>query len=195
MLSYMEYLGVPATVIICVVAVFLVIQIIGELLEFKGKIVPEFFKIRKYFARKKDEREKTHQMFGNINELKEDIKELRKESKSNDDYIRKLDKKIDKFDSDINKRVDKLDDEIVSMNIDRMRNEIIQFASDVHDKDVPVTRERFNRIFKTYDKYENLIKNTGRTNGEVDIAYRIINESYEERTCNHTFIEDIRGWK
>ena len=32
------------------------------------------------------------------------------------------------------------------------------------------------------------------TNGEVDIAYRIISESYETHMRNHTFIEDIRGY-
>ena len=177
MLSYMEYLGVPATITICFVVAFLVIQIIGELLEFKGKVVPEFFKIRKYFARKKKDREKMDKIF-------ESVKELEKISKSNDEHMRKLDKKVDK-----------LDEEMVSMRIDNMRNEIIKFAANVEDKNAPVTRERFNRVFKMYKEYEDLIKQNGRTNGEVDIAYRIITESYEEHTRNHTFVEDIRGWK
>ena len=47
MLNYMEYLGIPVAITAGFVAIFLVIQIIGELLEFKGKIVPEIFKIRK----------------------------------------------------------------------------------------------------------------------------------------------------
>ena len=86
----MEYLGVPATITICFVVAFLVIQIIGELLEFKGKVVPEFFKIRKYFARKKKDREKMDKIF-------ESVKELEKISKSNDEHMRKLDKKVDKL--------------------------------------------------------------------------------------------------
>ena len=48
-----EFLGIPATVAIVLVGTFLVLQIIGELCELKGKVVPEFLKIRKYFKRKK----------------------------------------------------------------------------------------------------------------------------------------------
>ena len=57
MLSYIEYLGLPSTIAIGLVIVFFALQIIGEILEFKGKAVPEFLKVRKYFARKKEERE------------------------------------------------------------------------------------------------------------------------------------------
>ena len=32
------------------------------------------------------------------------------------------------------------------------------------------------------------------TNGEVDIAYRVIQESYKERLQDHTFLEDVRGY-
>lgn len=32
------------------------------------------------------------------------------------------------------------------------------------------------------------------TNGEVDIAIRIIKEAYENHMRNHTFIENIRGY-
>ena len=52
----------------------------------------------------------------------------------------------------------------------------------------------FNRIFKTYKNYENFLEKHNMTNGEVDIAYRIIKESYEDHMKNHTFVEDIRGY-
>ena len=56
-----EFLGIPATIAIVLVGLFLILQIIGELCELKGKIVPEFLKIRKYFKRKKQEKEDTKQ--------------------------------------------------------------------------------------------------------------------------------------
>lgn len=62
MLSYIEYLNVPAKIGIAVAVAFFVLQIIGEILEFKGKVVPEFVKIRKYFARKKKEQEALRKM-------------------------------------------------------------------------------------------------------------------------------------
>ena len=51
MLDYIEYLNIPEKALLVLVSIFFVMQIIGELLEFKGKVVPEFFKIRKYFKR------------------------------------------------------------------------------------------------------------------------------------------------
>ena len=32
------------------------------------------------------------------------------------------------------------------------------------------------------------------TNGEVDIAYRIINDAYAYRLTHHLFIENLRGY-
>ena len=52
MLDYIGYLNIPEKALLVLVSIFFVMQIIGELLEFKGKVVPEFFKIRKYFKRR-----------------------------------------------------------------------------------------------------------------------------------------------
>ena len=60
MLSYIEYLeqhiGLPGLIVTALVVLFFILQIVGELLEFKGKIVPEFLKIRKFFQRRKQEK-------------------------------------------------------------------------------------------------------------------------------------------
>ena len=32
------------------------------------------------------------------------------------------------------------------------------------------------------------------TNGEVDIAYGVIQDAYKERLRDHTFLEDVRGY-
>ena len=58
----------------------------------------------------------------------------------------------------------------------------------------PATREQFNRIFKTHKEYEEIIEKHGLTNGEVNIAIHIIQEQYEVRMKNHSFIEDVRGY-
>ena len=51
MINYIEYLDVPVTLGLIIIGAFLIMQVIGEILEFKGKVVPEFVKIRKYFAK------------------------------------------------------------------------------------------------------------------------------------------------
>ena len=56
MLGYIEYLNVPTKIALVIVVSFFVMQIIGEFLEFKGKVVPEFLKIRKWFTRRKREK-------------------------------------------------------------------------------------------------------------------------------------------
>ena len=57
MLDSMQYLGMPTTIIVIVVAILLIMQVIEGVIEFKGKALPEIFHIKKYFARKKLERE------------------------------------------------------------------------------------------------------------------------------------------
>lgn len=202
MLNSMEYLGLPTTIIIIVVAVFLVIQCIGELIEFKGKAVPEFFNIRKYFARKKVEREILSSLPDTIKEMKKIVDDINRHySEDNiskrDKWIEGVNKKLDTNDELIRKlseKMDKNNKDTLSLLIESKRTAIIDFASKVSNTDAPITKEYYNRIFKMYQEYEDIISKNNLTNGEVDIAYRIIVESYEEHLSNHTFIEDIRGW-
>lgn len=74
------------------------------------------------------------------------------------------------------------------------RNRIIDFANQVVNEDISVSREAFNRIFKVYDEYEEILEKYGKTNGEVEVSIRIIREAYKAHTRNHTFIEDARGY-
>ena len=55
--NYLEYFDkLPLWFVVVAMAVFGLMQAIGEFLEFKGKIVPEFMKIRKRFARRREEK-------------------------------------------------------------------------------------------------------------------------------------------
>ena len=219
MLNYMEFLNTPTKVMTIIVGVFLVIQIIGELLEFKGKVVPEFIKIRKYFARKKKERvalskvtemmgeyQQMQQTINNVNRLLADIDQHY--SKDNiamrDGWMKEVNEHIvdsekrrkeqDTLMRELSEKLDKNNDITLSILIENKRGSIIDFASRVIDENSPVTREQFNRVFKIYEEYEEIIEENELTNGEVDIAIRIIRESYERHMRNHTFIEDARGY-
>lgn len=202
MINYIEYLNIPAKVAIILVIVFFVLQIIGEILEVKGKVVPEFLKIRKYFVRKKEERETLRKMPNTLNKVQQTLNSFMEHY--NTDNITKRDKWIDnvnykldqndKLIKELDKKLDQNNNDTLSILIDNKRNTIINFASNVINENNPVTREQFNRIFKLYIEYEQIIENNRMTNGEVDIAYRIIKESYEKHMKNHTFIEEIRGY-
>ena len=105
--------------------------------------------------------------------------------------------KLDQYDTNIlelGEKLDKNNKDTLSILIENRRSSIIGFASVVIDDNRPVTREQFNRIFKLYQEYEDIIAKNEMTNGEVDIAIRIIKESYENHMRNHTFVEDVRGY-
>lgn len=209
MLNYIEFLNLPTKISIILVGLFLCMQIVGELLEFKGKVVPEFIKVRKYFIRKKKEREIISQVPDMLKEVQKSLDEFK--SYYNSDNLDKRNrwmKEVDDtlkrhedwknnhedFTKEICMKLDKNNEDTLSLLIDSKRNTIIDFASKVIDENSPVTREQFKRIFKIYEEYEDIIAKNKLTNGEVDIAFRIITESYEKHMRNHTFIEDIRGY-
>lgn len=219
MLSYIEYLKTPSGMATLLVGVFLIIQLVGELLEFKGKVVPEFVKIRKYFSRKKSERKALEKMTTfledhcKMSKTIEDVQRLLKDidkhySKDNiamrDNWMKEVNEHIveseqrrktqDSLIEELSKKLDVNNDVTLSILIENKRSSIIDFASKVIDENYPVTKEQYNRIFKIYQEYEEVIANNGMTNGEVDIAIRIIRESYEKHMRNHTFVEDIRGY-
>lgn len=220
MLNYMEYLNIPAEIAVSLIGLFFVMQVVGEILEFKGKAVPEFIKIRKYFARKKKERETLSKMADLLDEHEQMAKTIKdvncllteinkhysednitmrdKWMKEVNEHIYssdKLRKEQDSLMRELNKKLDKNNADTLSILIDNKRNAIINFASKVSDNNYLVTREEFNRIFKIYKEYEDIIRENGLTNGEVDIAVRMIEESYENHLKNHAFIEDVRGYE
>ena len=206
MLNYIEYLGIPLKIALVLVAIFFVMQIIGEFLEFKGKVVPELFKIRKFFSRRKKERTETAETLREVRQLLNDVN-----IHYSDDNIAKRDNWM----AWVNNRAQAYDDSIVEISrslsdvtqalkdntklteemfIQSSRDRIIDFATKTSNENVMVSREEFYRIFKVYDKYEKFLEEREMSNGEVDIAYQIIKDSYEQHLRNHTFIEDIRSY-
>lgn len=202
MLNLIEYLNLPTMVAIGLVGLILMMNVVGEILEFKGKIVPEFVKFRKYFDRKKQERETVikaaklleevnlHYSSDNITMRDEWIKWVNDRA---DIYDKSLDEIKKEFAIVVQALKDntKMTEEIF---VQSSRDRIIDFATKAGSEDSIVSREEFNRIFKVHEKYEKFLDEHGLTNGEIDIAYRIIRDSYETHMKNHSFIEDMRGY-
>lgn len=195
MLDSMQYLGMPTTIVVIIVAILLIMQVIGGVIEFKGKALPEIFHIKKYLARKKLEKEILIRLPETVDKLEKSVANINDHynedniSKRND-WMQSVNEKLDTDHSLIRE----LKQDFILKDINDKRNTIIDFASRISSSDTIITREYFNRIFKTYQEYEDMIKKEGLTNGEVDVAYHIIVEAYEERLLNHTFLEDERGW-
>lgn len=206
MIGYLEYLDVPVKVGLVIIGCFLVMQIIGEFLEFKGKVVPEFLKVRKFFSRRKQEKNETAQTLREVKQLLSEVNAHYSEdniTKRNSwmDWVNERTVVYDNSIVDITKNLadvtqalkdnTKLTEEIFIQN---SRDRIIAFSTKVADENALVSMEEFNRIFKVYNDYENYLHDHNLTNGEVEIAHRIIEEAYELRLKTRSFTEYIRGY-
>lgn len=206
MLGYLEYLKLPAAVAGTIVGILLVANLVGELLELKGKVVPEFMKIRKYFKRKRDEKRENAETLKAVKLLLADV---------NAHYSADNISKRDAWMNWVNSRADVYDNSIIEIKdnlalvtsalqdnsklteelfVQSSRDRIIDFGILVADGEKIVSREQFHRIFKVHEDYEKFLKKRGLTNGETDIAMRVINESYATHMREHTFLEDVRGY-
>ena len=199
MINFVEYLQLPAQIAVGVIAVVFVMNIIGEILEFKGKIVPEFMKIRKYFSRKKHEKTETAQTLKEVKQLLGDVNahySVDNISKR-DSWMQWVNDRADVYDTsivEIKNQLSGVTEVLEELFIQNSRDRIIDFATKVTDGKNLVSREEFNRIFKVHDKYETFLEERKLTNGEVDIAILVIKESYAQHMKEHTFLEDVRGY-
>lgn len=205
-MNYIEYLNIPTQIAVILVVVFLIAQILGALLSIKGFVVPEFMNIKKYFKRKKEERKAMVETLNNVKVLLSEVNEHYSEDNitKRDSWMNWVNERAKVYDAGIvnleeqmlqlQEKVAKNNEIALSLAIDTKRNLIIDFASKVVDESYPVTREQFNRVIKVYKEYEEIIEENELENGEVDIAIRIIEESYEKHMKNHSFIENIRGY-
>lgn len=206
MINYIEYLGIPLKIAIVLVAIFFAMQAIGEFLEFKGKVVPEFFKIRKWFTRRKREKAEATQTLKDVQVLLNDVNGHYSADNiaKRDGWMKWVNDRAEVYDESIKQLREALTEVMQvlkdntklteEMFIQSSRDRIIDFATKTSNENVMVSREEFNRIFKVYAKYEKYLEEHKMTNGEVDINYQIIKESYEQRLRDHAFTEDIRGY-
>ena len=72
----------------------------------------------------------------------------------------------------LNKKIDKNE-------VDRIRWELFQFARTCRNGQAP-SHEEFEHIFKLHQKYNDLIKESGLTNGEMDMEYAFVKQYYLE---------------
>lgn len=206
MIGYLEYLDVPLKIGLIIIGSFLVMQIIGEFLEFKGKVVPEFLKVRKFFSRRKQEKNETAQTLREVKQLLSEVNAHYSEDNitKRNSWMNWVNERAVVYDNsivDITKNLadvtqalrdnTRLTEEIF---IQSSRDRIIAFSTKVADENALVSMEEFNRIFKVYDDYENYLHDHNLTNGEVEIAHRIIEEAYELRLKTRSFTEYIRGY-
>ena len=203
MLQYLEFLRIPAYVITGIISLLVVANIVGAILDIKGVVVPGFMSLRKHIMRKKSQKAALQQLPDII--CKFQSLDIEKFQATVDEFNSHYDKdniqKRNTWMSGVNQHIDnsepvlkEIKADLLELKIEHMRSAILDFAAKVIKEDYPATREQFNRIFKQYARYEEIIEQNKLTNGEVDIAHRIIQDAYEARLRDSLFIEDIRGY-
>lgn len=190
----------PGAISAVIIGLFLLLQIIGEIAEAKGKVMPEVMKVRKYFHRKKSERQALRELPNKITEFNTTLSQFNTHySPANiekrNKWMQHINDKEAIYDKELVKLsnlLDRVNQTVIDIQIDNKRNQIIEFASIASNENVPVTREQFNRILKMYDDYERIIQENGMTNGEIEIAHSMIVKAYKRHMENHTFVEDYQ---
>ncbi len=205
MINYLEYLNVPLKVGLIVIGCLLVMQFIVEILNFKGKVVPEFLSIRKFFANRKERKNKPVQTLERVEKLLDEVNSHYSEDNitRRNGWMKWVNDRAEVYDASIVGITKTLTEVTEALNantklteemfVQQSRDRIIDFSYRAADYSIPVSREEYHRIFKVYDKYERFLEEHDMTNGEIDIVYGVIKESYEERMRNYSFTEDVRG--
>ena len=198
----LAYLGVPMIVITCALALLFVLNVIGSILDVYGKVWPKIINFRRRCREKKEEKEKQEKLLEKLAAKLDSFEghySPEKIAQRNEwmDWVNQRAAVYDASVIELTKFKETLEvtkELTLDLYINVNRNRIIDFANQVVNEDMPVSREAFNRIFKVYDEYEAILDKYGKTNGEVEVSIRIIREAYEAHMRNHTFIEDSRGY-
>lgn len=214
------YVSVPTWMIVGLIILFLISQVIGEIIELCGKVAPGFMKLRKRAQERKEKErlneEKMAEMTAALERSSSVVSKLL--SKYDDDNIDKRNRWMHSVDdaredyyhykdesredrasihdelASLAKKLDKNNEITLSLQIENKRSSIINFAARVADPTSIVSHEEFRRVFRIYEEYEKIIAEYKMTNGEVDISIRIIREAYEDRLKTNSFIENERGY-
>lgn len=197
----LKYLGTPMIVIACLLGLLFVLNVIGSILDFKGKVWPEIVNFRRWRRRKREEKGKQEALLADVKTALDEMKvhyspEKIAERDAWMDWVNGRTKVYDAALEDLLSMQDKLkeNNEItLNLYINTNRHRILDFARMVADDDALVSQEEFNRIYTVNEEYHQILNKYHEQNGEVDKAMKLIDEAYNYRLKHRSFIEDIRG--
>ena len=195
LLKGIEYLGIPATIAIALVGLFVVCQIIGEISETFGKVVPECLKVRKYFSRKKQEKEENKKMIKECKELLSEFNshydednitkrdkwmdKVNNSVKNNDQFIQNLDSKLDKLlanNENLQTQLDQVKSNVLENEADRLRSELFDCGNRCR-RHIRLHPEEMEHIRVVFNKYSNVLHQ----NGPGEAEFNFITDYYNHQ--------------
>lgn len=195
LLKGIEYLGIPATIAIILVGLFVALQIIGEIVEVFGKVAPEFLKVRKYFSRKKKEREENMKMIKDCKELLSEFSSHYDEDnitkrdkwmtkvdnsvKSNDQFIHALDNKLDQLltaNVNLQNQLNQVKENVLENEADRLRSELFDCGNRCR-RHIRLHPEEMEHMRVVYHKYSEVLHQ----NGPGESEFNFITDYYNHQ--------------
>lgn len=200
-IEIMQWLGIPVAVIIGIAILYVITSVIGCILDFKGKVWPEIINWRRWRRRKRDEQNAQKKLIVDVQAALNEMKSHYSPEKiaERDTWMAWVNDRAKVYDASVKElttfkeSLEVTKELTLDLYININRNRIIDFASKVINDDIAVSREEFNRIFKIYDEYEEILNKYGKKNGEVEVSIGIIRGAYEAHMRNNTFVDDYRG--
>lgn len=182
MISNLETLNAPEWFII-IVLLLLVAEGFIKIGSFLwGWFASKFLKIQTSLSRKKALDDMLIVYQEDLNKIKADQVKDREASKQADVELRES---LD----ETNRKLDEINSLVVSLHIDNLRVQIMDFASACRVRNY--TREQYHEIFQLCEKYKVLINRYHIENGVFVVSLEIIKDRYKELDEKHGFLEDI----
>lgn len=195
LLKAIEYLGVPAATAIALVVLFLIFQIVGEIIEVCGKVAPEFLKVRKYFSRKSKEKAENQKMIKECKELLSEFNSHYDEDnitkrnnwmhkvdnsvKNNDQFIHTLDAKIDKLltaNENLKDQLEQVKTKVLENEADRLRSELFDCGNRCR-RNIRLHPEEMEHIRAVFHKYSEVLHK----NGTGEDEFKFITQYYNNQ--------------
>lgn len=201
--QFIEFFRITGPWAIILLGAYVALNVIGEILERCGKIVPEFVKIRKFFKRKREEKQSMKTLLEDVKIVVADFNSLCSSDniQKRNDWVRSVNEDLEWIHAQIQQYAESTDRIVATLNsntkmtedmfVEASRDRIISFADKVSTPTVVVSHEQFRRIFRIHDEYEAFLRAHNRKNGEVDQSMETIHKAYAYRQQNHCFAEDI----
>lgn len=189
-----EFLGAPAWIAIAIVGLLLILQVIGCILDFKGKIVPELINIRGHLRRKREEKEEaarkdkeiadtlaevkqllcdvnSHYSKDNITKRNDWMKGVDQSVKDNDKLIQALDGKIDKLletNANLKEQLVQVKSNVLENEADRLRSELFDCGNRCR-RNIRLHPEEMEHIRVVFHKYSAVLHQNGP--GEAEFSF------------------------
>lgn len=161
----LDWIALILGIFIAMSGIITIVEIIGKFSELIGKPVK--------WVRNK---QKDHELIlKNENAIKDLSKQHEEDTKESIRHDRAIEDKLEK-----------LTEMFVSKQISDMRWEINNFATKISENK-PCNKDCFQHCFKTYEAYEDILKERSLTNGEVEISMKIIRDAYQTKMKNGEF--------